>query len=566
MSQPAAAVIFRTPMALARRRGLGAWVSPWSGGAVAVAALVLLPVLAVAWLALHPSDDIWSHLSSTVLPVYVSTTLWLMLGVGIGTLVIGVSTAWLVSVCEFPGRRLFQWALLLPFAMPGYLIAYTYTDLLDYAGPAQRLLRDIFGWSSARDYWFPPIRSLGGAIAMLTLVLYPYVYMLSRAAFLEQSPHLTDICRSLGKGSWAAFFKVSLPIARPAIAVGVALVLMETLNDFGTVHYFAVYTLTAGLYDVWLNMGNLAGAAQIACVMLGFVVALVSVERASRRRQRYFLQGTRRFEAPARYRLTGARACGAVMACLLPLALGFLVPGAVLLVYGIQYFDVAWSPGFRRFAFNSLMLSTTAAVLALALGTFLAYSRRLHGDKPAVALAARLAGLGYAVPGTVMAVGVIVPFAAFDNSVDAFMRAQFGVSTGLLLSGTVFAVVFAYLVRFLAVSLGAVESSLGKVTPSMDMAARSLGKGPWATLRQVHLPLISSGLFSGALVVFVDCMKELPATLLLRPFNFDTLATHVYQYASDEQLGAASLSGLMIVVAGLLPVIVLSRTIASGRR
>jgi iron(III) transport system permease protein len=338
---------------------------------------------------------------------------------------------------------------------------------------------------------------------------------------------------------------------------------METLNDFGTVDYFAVRTLTAGIYDVWLGMGNLGGGAQIASVMLIFVVILIALERGSRRKQRHF-QTAKRYQELPRYRLQGWRAGAAVTLCVLPFLAGFVVPASVLALYANHYFAVSWTPEFRVYAMNSLLLSGIAAALAVAIGVFLAYSRRLQ--KSAVLNAAvRFASLGYALPGAVLAIGVIIPLAGFDNTVDGLRRRYFGVSTGLLLSGTVVAVIFAYVVRFLAVSVGAIESSLGKVTPSMDMAARSLGHGPGSTLRRVHLPLIRGGLLTAALVVFVDCMKELPATLVLRPFNFDTLATYVYQFASDELLGQCALAALMIVVAGLIPVYLLSRTISQSR-
>ena len=533
---------------------------PWLFGAGGVAAIVALPLAAILWLALFPTENIWPHLVDTVLPHYISTTLLLMLGVTLGTALIGISTAWLVTMCRFPGRKMFEWALLLPFAVPAYVIAYVYTDLLDYAGPLQGLLRDLFGWQSAADYWFPPIRSLGGAIAMMSLVMYPYVYLLARSAFLEQSPGLFDTGRILGLGPWRSFFRVSLPIARPAIAVGLALVMMETLNDFGTVDFFAVRTLTAGLYDTWLGMGNIGGAAQIATVMLVFVVLLITLERSARRRQQHF-QTSRRFQALPGYPLQGWLAALATTVCLLPFVLGFVVPAALLTIYAL---DTEWNRKLTGYAFNSLTLSTSAALAAVVLGLFLAYSRRLHPGRRLKVLV-RFASLGYAMPGAVLAVGVIVPLAAFDNTVDGFFRAQFGFSTGLLLSGTVFAIVFAYVVRFLAVSVGAIESSLGKITPNMDMCARSLGHGPLATLRRVHLPLIRGGLLTAVLVVFVDCMKELPATLILRPFNFDTLATHVYQFASDELLKQCSPAALMIVLAGLLPVILLSMTISRTR-
>ncbi len=535
----------------------------WLYAAFATTFIVALPVFAVFYLALFPDENIWPHLIDTTLPRYLDNTLRLMLGVALITLFLGVSTAWAVTVCEFPGRRLFEWALLLPFAVPAYVIAYVYTDLLDYAGPVQIALRDWFGWTSARDYWFPQIRSLGGATLMIGLVLYPYVYLLSRAAFLEQSPSLFAVSRSLGHSALSTFFRVVLPIARPAIAVGLSLVLMETLNDFGTVDFFAVQTLTAGLFDTWMNLGNLGGAAQIATVMLSFVLILVTLERYSRRRQKQFSARDNR-QPVHRFRLTPARKTLCITVCTVPVVLGFVIPALVLGYYAVEYFEQSWNSEFFRNTINSLFLSATAAFTTLIIGLTLAYSRRLH-DTPGMRVLMRLSSLGYAMPGAVLAVGVIVPMAGFDNWLDGLMEHWFGWNTGLLLSGTTFALVFAYTVRFLAVSAGSIESGLQKVTPSMDMAARSLGQGPAGTLINVHLPVLRGTLLTAALVVFVDCMKELPATLILRPFNFDTLATYVYQFASDEMLSRSALPALIIVLAGIVPIILMSRSIGQSR-
>jgi iron(III) transport system permease protein len=538
--------------------------NPWTAATLTVALVVAAPLLSIPWLALFPEENIWPHLASTVLPGYVLTTLGLMLGVSFGVLTMGVTSAWLVTMCRFPGRRIFEWALLLPMAMPAYVIAYVYTDLLDYAGPVQSFLRKLFGWHIASEYWFPEIRSLGGAIAMMSMVLYPYVYLLSRAAFLEQSVGLLDASRTLGCSPWETFWRVSLPMARPSIATGVALALMETLNDVGTVDFFAVNTLTLGIYDVWLNMGNIGGAAQIAMVMLVFVSVLLTIERQSRRRHKHY-QSTGRSKALPAHRLTGSAAGLALVACLLPVIAGFAVPAGVLVSNSIRYFDQSWTPEFLQYAFNSVALSSTAAVLAVCVALLLAYGKRLVGGGITSA-AVSFASFGYAVPGAVLAIGVIIPLAGFDNALDAFIRERFGLSTGLLLSGTVFAIIFAYVVRFLAIALGSVDSSLTKVTPVMDMASRTLGHGPAATFFKVHLPLIRGGVLIGVMVVFVDCMKELPATLILRPFNFDTLATYVFQFASDEQIEQAGLGALAIVLAGLIPVVVLSRIIAATRQ
>jgi len=539
------------------------WINGWTLGTAAIAMIAILPIITVILISLAPSDDIWEHLASTVLPLYISTTLLLMIGVGTGTLIIGIGTAWLVSMCRFPGRRMFEWALLLPMAMPAYVIAYLYTDILEYAGPVQVMLRDMFGWTTKRDYWFPEIRSLGGAVSMMTLVLYPYVYLLSRAAFMEQSVCVLEASRVLGRGPYRSFFSVALPLARPAIIIGISLVLMETLNDFGTVDFFAVSTFTLGIYDVWLNMNNVAGAAQLASVMLVFVLFLVLAERFARRDKR-FHHTTTKYKALPGYRLEGRARVLAIVACAFPVVFGFVLPAGVLVGYSLIYFETAMNAEFLSYALNSFTLSALAAVLAVIIGVFMAYGVRLRNER-LLKVMVRLASLGYAVPGAVLAVGVMVTLGSIDNGIDAFMRDSFGISTGLLFSGTIAAVTFGYLVRFLALSFGSVEASLSKVTPNMDGAARSLGHGPLSTLRRVHLPLIRTSILTASMMVFVDCMKELPLTVILRPFNFHTLATFVHQYASDEQLGEASLAALSIVGFGILPVIVLSFAITGSR-
>ncbi len=538
-------------------------VDGWTVGAFLVAGLIAMPIVAVIALALAPSDDIWHHLASTVLPHYLTTTAILAAGVGAGTLAIGVGTAWLVTMFRFPLKPVFEWALLLPLAVPSYVVAYVYTDILEYAGPLQATLRDLFGWTSRRDYWFPEIRSLGGAIAMMTLVLYPYVYLLARAAFLEQSVCVLEVSRTLGKGPWRSFAQVALPLARPAIVIGLTLVMMETLNDFGTVDFFAVATLTTGIYDVWLNMNSAAGAAQLAVLTLFIVAVLIAAERWARRKQR-FHHTTSRYRTLAAAPLSPARAALAFLACLVPVTLGFLIPAAQLLSFALDHRPGPGTGRFLDLVANSLLLASITAGLAVLIGLFLAYGIRVSRNRWLPA-AIRFASIGYAVPGAVLAVGVVVSLAAWDNAVDAFVRTRFGLSPGLLLSGTVFALVFGYLVRFMALSFGAIEAALGKVTPSMDGAARTLGHGPFSVLRRVHLPLLKGSLLTAAILVFVDCMKELPLTLLLRPFNFETLATNVHQLASAELLEQSAPGALAIVAAGILPVIALSRTIRRSR-
>ncbi len=478
-------------------------------------------------------------------------------------LIIGVSTAYLISTYTFPLRKHFQWLLLLPLAIPAYVIAYLYTDLLEFAGPIQKFLREIFAWKLATDYWFPNIRSMGGAIIMMGLVLYPYVYLMARASFIEQSISLREVSRLMGRSHLQTFRLVSFPIARPAIAIGVALALMETISDFGTVDFFAVQTLIHGLFDVWLNMNNLGGAAQIALVSLSFVLLLLGTEFYGRRRARFY-QSNSRFKKSAPLALNGVAKWGATALCLIPVLFGFLIPAAMLIHYAIAYFAQSWSSEFVNLFINSLLVSTLSAGFCAAIAVIIVYSKRLHKSR-LLTLGARLACIGYTVPGAVLAVGIVIPLAYMDNATDAFLRANFGISSGLLLSGSLFALILSLIIRFLAIAIGSVESSFSKVSQSIDMASRTLGYTPLQTLRRHNLPLIKSGIFTAALIVFVDCMKELPATLLLRPFNFETLATHVYFIASDEQIERAALGSLFIVIAGLIPVIILSRTISRSQ-
>ena len=545
--------------AWARRRLSGAG---WTVLALLVAAVVSVPVLVVAGHVFVPATEIWGHLVETVLPRYVRNTVYLAGGVGTGVLLIGVGTAWLVTMCRFPGQRFFEWGLLIPFAVPAYVVAYTYTGVLDFAGPVQSGLRAVFGWQSRADYWFPEIRSLGGAIAMMSLVLYPYVYLLARAAFIEQSVCTLEVSRTLGRGPWRSFFSVALPLARPSILAGLALALMETLNDFGTVQFFAVDTFTTGIFRTWLGLGEPAAAAQLAAILMIFVLALIALERSARGGAG-FQHATQVYRPLPRYALSRGRALIAFLACFLPILLGFALPALVLAQWAVETRE--WiDRSFFRLAWNSFLLATTTGVLAVALAVLLAYGQRLRPSRLGSA-AARVASMGYAVPGAVIAVGVLLPFAWLDNQLDAWMRAHWGVSTGLLLSGTIAALVFAYLVRFFAISFNTVEVGLARVTPSMDGAARTLGLGPGKTLRRVHLPMIRASLLTAGMLVFVDVMKELPATLIIRPFNFDTLATRVYEFAVDEQLQEASSAALAIVLVGIFPVIVLSRAIAGSR-
>ncbi len=530
--------------------------------ALVIAALVASPIASV-WANLFAggTGDTWSHLAATVLPEYVANTLWLCLGVGCGVIVVGVSTAWLVTMHDFPGRRVFEWALVLPLAVPAYVMAYTYTDLLQFVGPVQSGLRESFGWQKG-DYWFPDVRTLGGAIAMFIFVLYPYVYLLARTAFLERASGMLEVGRSLGLGAWGSFFRISLPLARPAVAAGTALALMETLADYGTVAYFAVQTFTTGIYRAWFSLGDRAAAAQLSAALLGFVVLVLLIERMSRGRARFHNTTGRNRPHPGR-RLSGFRAAGAMLACLLPLLLGFLLPAGLLLKMALSEGDAQFGVRFAQLAGNSFTLAAMTALLAVGFAVLLAYAARMSRSRWPLWMN-RFVGLGYAVPGSVIAVGVLIPVTRLDNWLAGWIASWSGTNPGLLLTGGIAALVYAYLVRFLAIALQAVEASLGKITPSMDDAARSLGLGQGATLRRVHLPLLRGSLLTAGLLVFVDVMKELPATLVMRPFNFDTLATQAYTLASDERLAEASTAALAIVAVGVLPLIAVSRQIAKG--
>ena len=535
----------------------------WALSSVLISALVLAPVLSLVAIAFSSEDNIWPHLVSTVLPGSVAQTIMLMAGVGIVTLVIGTGSAWLVTMYQFRGRGAFEWMLLIPLAMPTYIIAFCYVELWDYSGWVQTPLRALFGWTSARDYWFPEIRSLGGAITVMSFVLYPYVYLTARASFQQQSICVLEVARTLGRSPWGTFYGVGLPLARPALAAGVTLALMECINDIGAVEYLGVNTLTVSVYTTWLERSSLPGAAQLACVMLVFVFALLWVERASRRGQQYH-HTTGRYRTLPETRLSGWRGALATLFCAAPIIVGFLIPSIVLVDASLLYWAQMLDERFWLDAWHSLALAGTAALIAVCLGLVLAYARRVS-TVPLVQGLSRLASIGYAVPGTVLAVGIIGSLADIDSGVNAVSDVLFGVTIGLVLTGSAAGIVFAYTVRFLAISQGAIESGLTRISTNLDYAARTLGRTPLGTLMEIHLPLIRPALAAAAILVFVDSMKELPATLLLRPFNFDTLATRVYTLASLDLFEESALAALTIVMIGLLPVLLLHRTISKGR-
>ncbi|MDO5648203.1 iron ABC transporter permease [Paracoccus sp. (in: a-proteobacteria)] len=539
----------------AARQG-GGW--QWSVLSVLIAGLVLMPVLAVGWMAFNPTDNIWPHLLSTVLPNYLMNTAILAVGTGLLAAMMGTGSAWLVSMYDFPGRRWLEWLLLLPLAVPAYIGAYALADFLDYSGPVQTALRAFFGWETARDYWFPRIRSIEAAIIVLGAALYPYVYLLTRAALHEQSGSAYEVARALGTGPWGLFRRVGLPLARPAIVAGAAIAMMEAVADYGVVSYFGVHTLNTGIFTTWLERRNAGGAAQLACIILVVVAVLALLERFARRNARYH-QSARQPRPVVRQTLRGPLAWAATAACAFPFALGFVLPVGVISKFALAYPQGWISPGLARAAWHTVSLGAAAAAITVGLAMLMVYGVRLSG-RATPRLLLPVTTIGYAAPGAVLAVGILIPLAALDHRVADAWLALTGVDPGLMLTGTGAAIIFAYTVRFFAIGQGAVDAAFTRVAPSLPMAARSLGRDHAGVLRDVFLPLMRGSVGSALLLVFVDCVKELPATLLLRPFNYETLATRVHERASLEDLGNAAPAALLVVLVAISAVVLLARS------
>ncbi len=533
------------------------WPNLWTPGALLVAGIVLAPILSIIWIAVTPVENIWPHLMATVLPRYLATTVILMLGVAVLTAAMGTGAAWLVSQYRFPGRGWLAYALLFPLAIPAYVGAYALVDFLDYAGPLQAMLRQAFGWASARDYWFPQTRSLWTAILVLSLALYPYVYLLARAAYREQSGCTYEVARALGCGPWGLFWRVGLPLARPAVAAGVALALMETVADYGTVQHFGVQTLTTGIFSTWLNGGNAGGAAQIAGVILMLILLLVGLERAGRGGARFHrLGGGARPIEPQQ--IIGPRRWLATAACLLPFLGGFVLPVGVMLAHSLRAPEGWLAPGLAEALANTLVVAGGASVATVGAALFLVYALRLSGSR-VVRWVLPLTLVGYAAPGAVLALGLLIPLAALDHGLADAVLALTGWDPGLLLTGTAFALGLAYMVRFFGIAQGALDAAYGRVSPTLPMAARSLGRTAGGALGAVYLPLMRGSVLTALLVVFVDCVKELPATLLLRPFNYNTLSTRVFELASLERLSEAAPAALVVMAVGLVAVALVAR-------
>ena len=531
-------------------------------GALFVAAIIAIPILTIFYMAFSADKNIWPHLSSTVLPGYVTTTSIVLAGISTITVFTGVGLAWIVTVYEFPMRRTMEWLCLIPLAMPAYIVAYAYGDLLDYTGFVQSSLRSIFGWGSIKDYWFPSVYSIGGSIFVMSFVLYPYVYLTSRAAFLRQSMTLIEVSSTLGKSSIYSFFHIALPMARPAIIIGLILIIMESMNEFAAFEYYGVDTLSVGVYITWLGKNNLGGAAQIAIFMLLFVFLLMIIEKGLRKK-RSFAQNNKKLMSVNRIKLSKGRSVFVMIICALPILIGFLFPSLVLLDFVLERILEVDALKYADLLFNSLFLSISAAILTIILGVFLV-NTYITSNNLIIRLSVTISRLGYALPGVVIALGVIVPLITLDGLIKNALGQYFNITVGLIFSGTMIAIVYAYVIRFLTISYGTIESGFATLNPDIAAASRVLGQSKYSTLIKIQLPIIKPALIMSALLVFVDSMKELPATLILRPFNFDTLATYVYTYASLSQIEEAALPALTIVATGLLPIILINRELVKN--
>ena len=532
-------------------------LSKWQLIAWSTGLLLSTPLFFLLLESLQGDSEVFTHLWNTVLWDYISNTVLLVLGVGLLSCFIALPLGWLTAYCRFPGKQQFEWALMLPLAMPTYIIAYVYTDLLDYAGPVQITLRDWFGWQSPSDYCFFDIRTLPGAIVMIALVLYPYLYLIFKTALREQSFKLVQASQLMGLNAWKSFFKVSLVLSRGAIVAALALISMETMADFATVSYFAVSTLTTAVYDTWFGYYSLTAAAKISGVMLLLLFLALITERFSRRNQAVFERQSS-VNSEALYILKGKSAWLATGFCSFILIISFIIPMVVLLKYAITYFDQAWNSEFFSYAWQSLKVAAVVSVVTIILSVLVVFYQRIAKQTNPL-IPGRLASTGYALPGTVLAIAVLLPLTLLENTINRTL-APYDLDIGLLLTGSLLTIIFAYIVRFYAVAHGAIESSFSRISPSLDMASQSMGKSQGRTLRLVHLPLLRRGLLTAGLLVFIECMKELPAALLLRPFDFESLATHVFQYVSDEQLELASISALFIVVVGFIPLYFINRS------
>lgn len=533
-------------------------------GAGVVALIVGMPILALVVMAASGNLDSLKHLSATLLPKSSMTTLLLLLGLGIFTGSIGAISAWLVSFFHFPGRKIFAWSLMLPLAVPTYISAYSFTEFFTFTGPVQTLVRSVGGFSSARDYWFPDIRSLPGAIFVLSMVLYPYVYLSVRALFFIQGRRAIEAGLLLGANQGRILTHILLPLARPALALGIILAMMEAINDIGAMEYLGVQTLTFSIFSVWVNQGDMAGSAQLALILLSLVFLLIAGERWARRGQRFVETGHASAIPFERMHLSGPKALIAMALCLIPVALGFGVPFFTLGAYALRYLETGFNSALFGALGTSIILAAIASVIALLLAFFLSYAVRVRGTK-SMNFLVRFASVGYAMPGTIIALGIFLPIATFDNFVDAYMRDWFGISTGLLITGSGATLIYAYVVRFMAVAEGSIDAGFKKISPNLDSAARCFGLNRWQVFTRILFPLLRPAMATAALLVFIDSLKELSATLMLRPFGIETVSIYIHDLASRGRIEQAGIASLLLILVGIIPVIILSRTTLRDR-
>lgn len=531
--------------------------NPWLVFPVLIAVIISIPLFVVMGSLIAPAGENWSHILNNLVPYYIKNSLWLMVGVASLTFLMGVSTAWIVTAYDFPGRKFFEWALILPIAIPGYIAGFTYAGMLDYTSPLYTFFRNNFGIDTGQYFLFD-ILSLPGAIFIFAITLYPYVYLITRAYFLQQSSTLIEVSASLGRSPFYTFTRVVIPVARPAIVAGISLALMEVLNDYGLVKYFGVDTFTTGIFTAWFAFGSINAALKLSVFLLVFVLILIFLERYQRRKLKY--TSDRSEKPPLRKAAKGFTASLFILTALIPLLFGFIFPFTKLIYWTFQVYTDTLTWDFWRLLQNSFMLALMASVLVVIIAVFLAFALRTY-PFAANKISQRLATLGYALPGAVVAVGLLVTFLWIERNVG-FLN-QSGIR--LTLTGTWFALVFAYIVRFMAVGYNSIESGYQKIPLSLDRASRSLGRTKFKTLLMVNLPLLKGPVVAGALLVFIDVLKELPLTLILRPFNFDTLAIRSFEFASDERITEAAPAAVVIVLAGLLPVFLLNKILSQKK-
>jgi len=526
----------------------------WRISVFAIAMLVMVPIAVVLLSFFSPSQEVWDHLIKHVLSELLINTFWLVTGVGAVTAVLGVSLAWLTAVYDYPGRKMFSWALLLPLAMPTYVLAFVSIGLLDFSGPVQTMLRDWFGTG---NYWFPDIRSTGGVVAVMSLALYPYVYLIARNAFATQGIRTIEVAQSLGHGRVSGFFKIALPMARPWIAGGLMLVLMETLADFGAVSIFNFDTFTTAIYKAWFGFFSLSAAAQLSSILVVFVFVIILIEQRMRLRMRYYQPGRHSTEMK-RYRLKGPAKWLAFTASLLVLSIAFIIPVVQLLFWSVEVVTDELNNRYFGFLIRSLLLGVLAAIITCFFALILSYAKRHYPDRLTNFLV-RTSTLGYALPGTILAVGIFIPNAFVDNVIITVSRNVFGIETGPVLQGTVAVMIMAYVVRFMAAGFNSIDNAMQRVTRSIDEAATLMGLRGLNMLRKIHIPILRGGVLTALTLVFVDVMKEMPITLMTRPFGWDTLAVKIYELTSEGEWERAALPAATLILAGLLPIILLTK-------